>query len=352
LHIGEVVRALGAVPMTANQLTATRARVLAGLDEIETPQDVIAAVTRLAIAGALRLPLPGSGQTATRFRALSEIAAVDLSMARIAEGHLDAIAIAAEARYPARDGLYGVWAADAPDAKVEAEPVTGGWRLRGRKRYCSGARGLDRALVTASAGDGGRLFDLDLRQGGVVPILDTWQAVGMAATESVDVTFDIEVPDEAVVGPPAFYLERPGFWHGAVGVAACWYGGALGAARTLRAQLAHGQPTEHQLAHLGAIAATCETMQAALDGAAREIDGDASAGAAGRVRALRVRHVVEQGCQEALVRVGRAGGTSLLAFDRAHARRAADLIVYLRQHHAEPDLAALGRAVLETAPWS
>lgn len=346
------MRALGAVPVTSNQLSATRARVLAALGAIETSEDVIAAVTQLAIAGALRLPLPGAGDTATRLRALSEIAAVDLSMARIAEGHLDAIAILAEARCPARDGLYGVWAADAPDAKVEAERVPGGWRLRGRKRYCSGARGLDRALVTAATGEVGRLFDLDLRQGGVSPIPDTWQAVGMAATDSLSVMFNVEVADDAVVGAPGFYLARPGFWHGAVGVAACWYGGALGAARMVRAQLARSEPTEHQLAHLGAIAAICETLQASLDGAAREIDAGASAIDAGRMRALRVRHVVEQGCQEVLSRSGRAGGTSPLAFDRAHARRAADLIVYLRQHHAERDLAALGRAVLDSPPWS
>jgi len=48
--------------------------------------------------------------------------------------------------------------------------------------------------------------------------------------------------------------------------------------------------------------------------------------------------------------VGRAGGTTPLTFDRAHARRAADLVVYLRQHHAERDLAALGREALEIVP--
>ena len=35
----------------------------------------------------------------------------------------------------------------------------------------------------------------------------------------------------------------------------------------------------------------------------------------------------------------------LLTVDEAHARRVADLRVYLRQHHAERDLARLGRLV-------
>ena len=38
------------------------------------------------------------------------------------------------------------------------------------------------------------------------------------------------VPMSLSVGPPNFYLERPGFWFGATGVAACWFGGASGLA--------------------------------------------------------------------------------------------------------------------------
>ena len=40
--------------------------------------------------------------------------------------------------------------------------------------------------------------------------------------------------------------------------------------------------------------------------------------------------------------VGRALGAGPLAHDREHATRVADLTVYLRQHHGERDLAALG----------
>ena len=43
--------------------------------------------------GLLDLPRPGAGATWSRFRRLAEIAAEDLSLARLAEGHCDAIAI-------------------------------------------------------------------------------------------------------------------------------------------------------------------------------------------------------------------------------------------------------------------
>jgi alkylation response protein AidB-like acyl-CoA dehydrogenase len=165
----------------------------------------------------------------------------------------------------------------------------------------------------------------------------------MAATESLDVVLDaVAVPGERAVGEPGFYVARRGFWHGAVGVAACWYGGALGAYRMLRAHLQRVDAGDHQVAHFGAVAASCDAMWACLEHAARRIDR----GELQRTHALVVRHVVEQGCQEVLLRVGRASGTTPLTFDRAHARRAADLPVYLRQHHAERDLAALGRALL------
>jgi hypothetical protein len=44
--------------------------------------------------------------------------------------------------------------------------------------------------------------------------------------------------------------------------------------------------------------------------------------------------------------VGHALGPAPLGFDEDHARRVADLELYVRQHHAERDLARLGAAVL------
>ena len=206
------------------------AAAVAGLPPLETAEDVAAALGGLVGARHLELPFPASGRTAARFDALSDVSAADLSLGRLAEGHTDARAILAEARIPPRwnDVTYGVWAAEPPDARVTAERTPAGWILRGRKRYASGARGIDRALVTAACADGGRLFDVDVRGAGAYVVEDSWRAVGMAATESLEVVFDgVTVGEADSVGPPGFYLERPGFWHGAVGVAACWYGGAL-----------------------------------------------------------------------------------------------------------------------------
>jgi hypothetical protein len=60
-----------------------------------------------------------------------------------------------------------------------------------------------------------------------------------------------------------------------------------------------------------------------------------------------VRGQVEALCRRVLDISGQAGGPQPLAFDEDHARRVADLGLYIRQHHAARDDAALGRLLLE-----
>jgi hypothetical protein len=178
----------------------------------------------------------------------------------------------------------------------------------------------------------------------------------MADSLSAAVCFDgVRVAEDAAVGPPGFYVERPGFWIGSAGVAACWYGGAAGVleglATTLRAADRSGtgrSPGPQQLAHLGAAAVRGAAMAAALTAAADEIDRDPrDRRGSARLRALALRHLVHDGCLEVLDRAGRAGRTSLLTGDRSVARRVADLPVYLSQHHPDDALVALGSAVLD-----
>jgi hypothetical protein len=47
-------------------------------------------------SGRLNLPLPGGGRTCERWAILTDLAEEDLSLARLSEGHTDALAILAE----------------------------------------------------------------------------------------------------------------------------------------------------------------------------------------------------------------------------------------------------------------
>ena len=152
------------------------------------------------------------------------------------------------------------------------------------------------------------------------------------------------VDDELRRGRGGGRCRSPGFWHGSVGVAAAWAGGALGVADAV---LERPSDDTHRLVHAGAVYAATWTMRAALVEAAREIDDDPADRAGARmVRALTVRHVVERIATSIIDLCGRALGASALATDAAHAQRVSDLSLYLRQHHSEHDLALIGEHVL------
>jgi len=297
------------------------------------------------------LPLPGGGRTWERWRRFAALGAADLVHARLGEGHADAVAIVAELepQGSAPVGALGVWAAEAPLRGVTAKGSPAGWTVDGARAWCSGAPHLDQALITAHAADGVRLLLVPLDTPGVSVVPGTWPAVGMAGSDSLTVRFDdVRLPAGAAVGRPGAYTGRPGFWHGAIGVAACWYGGAVGVARALLAA-ASAKPEPHRLAHLGAVDSVLCSMADVLRAAAAAIDDDPldRRGEAHR-RAMRVRATVERGCDEVLARTGRATGAAPLGHDGRHSRRVADLTTYLRQSHAEADLAAAGALLLDS----
>ncbi|MCZ4119975.1 acyl-CoA dehydrogenase [Streptomyces sp. H39-S7] len=311
----------------------------------ETSQAFSRLVASLA-AGDLEFPLPGSGRTGDRFAALRSVAEQDLCLARLAEGHADALAILAEldGPVPGASERWGVWAAEPPGDGVTATRVGDGWELDGLKQYCSGAHSCTHALVTATAGDERRLFAVEVRSPGCGPVEDSWQAIGMAGSDTPDVRF--RAVAAVPVGRAGEYLTRPGFQHGGIGVAACWYGGARAVAATLHRAAAGRGPDPHTDAHLGHIDMQLHAAQAVLERAAAEIDRDPldlEGGA--RVRSLRVRALVEAVCTEVLTRVGRATGAGPLCHDVRHARNVSDLTVYIRQHHAERNLAELGALI-------
>lgn len=312
----------------------------------ERSPELLDRLRALSTSGRLALPFPGDGSTLRRFRSLAELSIEDTVLGRLAEAHADAAAILHEldGPAPATGQIWGVWAAEPPEPVLRARATSAGWVLEGRKLWCSGASLCSHALVTARAGAERRLFAVSLTRPAVRPVPSSWHAVGMRESDSGAVDFD-GAPATAV-GVPGAYLDRPGFWHGAVGVAACWYGSACGVARPLYQRAARGRADEHVLAHLGAVAAVLHGARAELCAAAGEIDADPDDKRLGaRIRARTVRAVVEDAVTVTLDRVGRALGAGPLCLDAAHARRVADLTVYVRQSHAEADLADLGRDI-------
>ncbi|GGF33152.1 acyl-CoA dehydrogenase [Subtercola lobariae] len=364
-----------------------------------TVADSLAAALRL---GALGIR-PGIGQTQQLWQTLATIAAHDLGAARAVEPYLDALSILAEAAEhdaggnstavaaPTDDRTWGVFAAEAPGGEppLGARLVTtdrhgSGAVLSGTKPWCSLADRLSAALVTATLPSGERqLFAVDLTYSGVRVEPGAWFARGLAEIPSGPVHFDA-VP-ATPVGEPRWYFERPGFSWGGIGVAACWYGGAVGVARAVFAAAAHpttptptatpapaadpngapattptaaapvpgAPPNPFLLMHLGAIDALLSDSRRALREAAALVDAGAATSDDGRLLALRVRATVARASEAVLAHAAHALGPAPLAQNEAHAKRVADFELYLRQHHAEKDDAELGAqlAARREQPW-
>ncbi|MGD9991137.1 acyl-CoA dehydrogenase family protein [Pseudonocardia sp.] len=321
-------------------------------DPLRSPPGATSAVPELRAliaAGGADLPLPAHGATAHRWAGLARWGRTDLSFARLAEGHADAVGILAEAgRAPDPAAGYGVWAARSGGTGAVLVGGPGAWRLCGRVRFCSGAHDLDRALVVALTAAGSRVADVRLRRPGVRPVEGTWETVGMARSDSADVEFaDVPVADDDLLGGAGWYTARAGFWHGGAGVAAVWLGGAAGVVDDLRAGLADTEPDPHRLALLGELHAGVAAAEALLVTTAATID-DAPADPH-RDAVLTVRAAVESVCRRVLDVAPRLAGVAALTRGGPLAGRLADLGVYVRQHHGERDLAALGAAVLDGA---
>lgn len=332
--------------------------VLTGVDLPSWSSDLVAAAraagedVRLGLELAAKygdqLPLPGHGATAARWALLAEVAAADLTAARILEAHSDALAILAEAgaagEYgpPRPAGTWGVFAAEGPGVRLDATEEASGWRLAGTKPWCSLGGALDHALVTAHAGAHRRLFAVDLRDPSVRADPPTgWAARGLRNVPSGPVHFAATVAHP--VGGPGWYLTRPGFAWGGLGVAACWLGGAHALSQSLRAVAARRESGGVLSMHVGAADVAMHGAAASLLDAARVVDDPGNGSAAvGELLALRVRSVVADAAERVLTHVAHALGPAPLAFDEEHARRVADLQIYIRQHHAERDLATLG----------
>ena len=306
-------------------------------------EDIDTAVKLAGHYGRL-FPQPGRGQTAQRWAVLAAAGQHNLTVARVLEAHCDALAILAEAGAPAPDGTWGVFAAEAAPHRLEAHDHDGQAVLTGVKPWCSVADRLDAALVTANVGDGRQLFRVSLRHPSVTPEPPgRWVARGLRTVTSGAVRFD-GTPG-GPVGAPGWYLARPGFAWGGMGVAACWHGGARGLQDTL-ARRSAGRTGDLAALHVGLVDAELHAAETVLAAAAAAIDAGTAAGTAGEILALRVRATVASAVESTIRQVGHALGPAPLAFDEDHARRVADLELYVRQHHAERDLARLGSAIL------
>ena len=296
---------------------------------------------------------------------LRSLGRADLALARLYEGHLNAVKLVALHAAPALaretfdavagGALLGVWGAVGARPLAVSETGRTRWTLTGEKVFASGLGLVERAVVTVA--DPGvpttsRLLLVDVddppRQHP-----EDWRASGMRATRSGRYRFDgIALPRARVLGGRDVYQREPWFEGGTWRYVAAQVGAMEGLVDAMLAELlARGRADDpHQSARVGRAATLAVGARALVERAAHEVESSDPADTAATSRAvalaLLARESVEESAVALLTIVERALG--MAAFARGHPleRRRRDLGLYLRQ--AAPD-AKLARAAATLA---
>lgn len=331
----------------------------------------------LADAGALSLPVPepGSGTVrratfAKEWSTLRAVAHADGSVGRIYDGHLNAVErISVLTSEPLRGReleavvsgglLLGVWGADpVPGEGKPARLVEtgGGTTLEGVKTFCSGAGGVDRALVLARGPEGAPpgppyLAYVDLSSTQKNYRIDrTWyRSSGMRCSESHRVVFE-GTPVLAVLGGPGEISRDPYFGRDAVRTAVSWAGiadRAVDDALQALASKTSGDPDDIVSLAAGRMLAARGTMDRWIEHAARVADEDPDATFTGL--SIRLRSAVADACREILDEAARACGSRPFAVSGPLDRARRDLELFLLQHRLEPALARAGREAIRNS---
>ena len=301
----------------------------------------------LVANGTLDAPV-GPGAMRRRLRLLAGIAHGDLALARLAEAHLDAVTILREAGHTAPSGtLYGVWASEAPGQMLElvdGPPPT----VSGGKGFCGGATIVDRALVTVHHGGDVVLIDIDARHRTLRFDQHTWHTEAFIATNTWTAHITrMPIGDDDIVAPETWYLDRVGFWHGALAPAACWAGGAIGLIEHCLRTATGKQLSAHQRAALGRLDIIRWQLDTQLDHAAEDVAANAADRTVAITTAHRFRGSVAMCVDDAIALAVSCFGPRLLAHDRWAARRIAELQLSVLQHHGDHDHEQLGLAVID-----
>lgn len=292
--------------------------------------------------------------SATRLR---RVAAVNLSVGRLWEGHMNALYLAlvhGDARSAAQvaalvkgGALLGVWGADGETPVV---PGADGTALTGTKVYASGLGTVTHAVVTVSSGSRVRLGLVDVRD---MSRADTsvWRMQGMRATASGRYDFEgIPLCDILWLGGPGDYLNEPHFVGGVWRIAALQIGAAAGlldaASSVLRergrleapAQMARLSSCAIRV--LAASALTNRAAMTAMPGASYAPSDVAAISAAARLS-------TEETALDAIRTVEQCLGLSHFEDDAATGRKARDLAVYLRQAARDAFQTRIGEACFE-----
>jgi hypothetical protein len=313
----------------------------------------------LRAAGVLGQERYGFGSLSEQIDVVRAVARGDASTARILDGHINGLErLAMHAPDELRDDqltdvmegrlLVGVWGADPRIGEGDPAWLTrserGVLELRGVKVFCSGAGGVQRALVVARDATGERrLAYIDTTS--AVRIDRTWyRASGLRASESHRVEFDA-TPVLALLGGSDELLREPYFSRDSVRSTAIWAGLSDGIAHAVAAAIAgEDVANPHENVALGWMRVHAETIDLWLNHATRRLGSVETPDDRCRETAITTRVAIAEASRGILACSAQACGSRALATLEELDRRRRDLEIFLLQHRLAPALERLGRA--------
>jgi len=294
----------------------------AAADDEDRGGSIAPSVARVLDEGLLHDP--GADRTCD---ALISLAEVNLSLARLIEGHVNAAQLLDRFGHDLPAGLLGVWGADGARPGGVADG-----RLCGVKSRASGLGVVAHAIVSVRTDEGTRLA--------LVPAGDparhdpgAWTTTGMRATVSGEFTLDGLEP--VWLGPPDAYFDEPYFLGGVWRIAALQTGGTLGLLAAVRDHLDRlGRlDADAQVARLTPLLGRAFAARGLVERAAEAAEGPEGRADPDRAVALSVmaRLLSEDLAQDAIAAAERSVGLAHFEDGSTTGRRARDLAVYCRQ---------------------
>lgn len=298
------------------------------------------------------------------------LASMDASTARILDGHFngverlalcapDALRQAELQRVRQGELLIGVWGADpsrgeGPPARIEQDESA--LVLKGVKTFCSGAGGVQRALVVAGDEHGARrVAYVDVTSS--VRIDRSWyRASGLRSSESHRVEF-CDTPVLAILGGEDELMREPWFSRDAVRTAATWAGIADCILLATINTLGERELDEVRLHAIGRMRVAQSTIDLWLDHSASRLQG-LKEGITSNVRAEcdepespralagETRVAIADAARLIAAEAARVCGSRALIDGGTLDRARRDLDLFLLQHRLDPKLVELGADTL------
>lgn len=318
------------------------------------------------------------GNILTLWQMTQEIARADMSLARCWEGHANSLLLLDQLGTPEQlqrwapgivenGELWAAWSGEPllpkPGEKkkfgTEVQELPDGFVIDGAKVFCTGAPGVDKAiLLVHREGPGGARHSTASPEGVLLLVADMrdpsisyddswWDPIGMKSSVSFLVKFDKTfIPKENLLGSPGVYLLDDWQTRFSPHYGATYLGGALAAydytLEYIRTQHRENDPyLQHRIAkmaidvetgkmwlrHVAELWATGQTEQAKLAGS-------------------QARYILEMLAKDVLENSVHACGARALIRPSALERIYRDLSFYVRHDNADHVLATVGKALL------